>query len=600
MDETKSSMAGRDRVLNISHMFSTNTVRPTADRQLLYMLVQVAPNQVQAVTKIPLNICLVLDRSSSMRGEKMARVKEAARYIVDQLSPTDTFSVVSFNDRASVVVRSQRVQARDQIKNMIDSIEARGGTEMASGISMGLDEINSAYAPNLINYMLLLTDGQTYGDEDECVRLARLAAEKKIVISPLGLGDEWNEDLLETIAARTGSSSEYIDTPEKISAAFKNKVEGFRSIYARNATVALYLEQGTQLQKLYRVTPLISELKFSEPKAVAQVLGQAALEAGAAEEVRLERERDEQAERDRQIVLARQQAEQTAQAASDPGASNAQRAGRSLLGVRISSVVNQPEAQQAANNTGGDLRNLFNQPLPPALPRAVNGPTEQGERPTMIGEGEARAGKEQEQQRMIVQEQERDVERSNTLALLTPNREALLTSINLGHLRADEEQFFLAEVLIAPQAPGQRRLGRLCLVYDLPSMEGEPQAVADEMTLTYSLEVKPPYPVSAVIKSVVERLIAFKLQGRAWQDLKAGDVRQATMKLKMVATHLLNAGDKDLAETVQREIEHLEGFGQASRSGTKKIKYGTRGLVASAGTAKLFQGMKLNTTNISR
>lgn len=585
----KDIVSSGNRPINLNHLLSTQAVRPTADRQLVYMLAQVAP-QANLITKVPLNLCLVLDRSSSMRGEKMARVKEAARYIVDQLSPSDTFAVVSFNDRASVVVRAQKVQARDQIKTMIDSIEARGGTEMASGISMGLDEINSAYAPSLINYMLLLTDGQTYGDEDECIRLSRTAAERKIIISPLGLGDEWNEDLLETIAARTGSSSEYIDTPDKIGKAFKNKVEGSRAIYARNAQLALYLEQGTQVQKVYRVTPLITELAMTQATAAGQLFGQAALDAAAADEARRQLEQEQQLEQERAAYL-----QQTQQAPA--GEANQPRTARSLLGVRLASTLNQNGGQPTAKQEVSDLRQLFNQPLPAPPPRAAGEAAL--ERPTSIGEQEVRDDRNKERQRMQVEERQREDERASTLALLTPNRDALLTSVNLGQLRADEEQFFLLELLIAPQAPGQRRLGRLCVVYDRPDLEGEPQTTASDLTMIYSLEVKPPYPVNPIIKSVVERVIAYKLQGRAWQDLKAGDVKQATVRLKMVATHLLSAGDSEMAEAVQREIEHLEGFGQASRSGTKKIKYGTRGLVGAAGTAKLFQNVKL-TTNFTR
>ncbi len=588
---------GAAAAVTLSYVFSTPVIRPTAGQQLLYLLLQLTPTEAQTITKIPLNLCLVLDRSSSMRGEKMERVKEAARYVVDQLGLGDTFSVVSFNDRASVVVRAQRVTARDNIKNLIDSIESRGGTEMSSGMQTGLDEINSAYSVGAINYMLLLTDGQTYGDEEQCVTIARQCAERKIVISPLGIGDEWNEDLLETIAARTGSSSEYIDTPAKIPAAFRNKVEGFRTVYARNTNLNFYLEQGTELQRIHRVSPAIVELAFNPPESVAQTIAQAHIEY---EENAL-----------MAATPGDDEVEQDTGALPSPAPATS-RGIRSLLGARMSSASggagannngSVPAAEPTPAAPGASLRSLFDRPLPPpkSRPAEGEGEGEDAARPNiLIGEGEVRAGQQQQQAKERESERQSEQERHELTIRLSPTRHAILVSVPLGHLRGDEEQVFLAELVVSPQAPGTRRIGRLGTVYDPASQAGAAQVVASDLMLGYSLEVKQPYDLNPAVKAVVEKVVAFKLQSRAWLDLKAGDVRQATMRLKMVATHLLSAGETELAGAVNAEIEHLENFGQASRSGTKKIKYGTRGLAASPSTARLFKTARMNTTNITR
>lgn len=580
------STKGAETTLALSHVFSTPTIRPTADRQLLYMLVQLTPTQERVITKVPLNLCLVLDRSSSMRGEKMERVKEAARYVVDQLGTADTFAVVTFNDRANVVVRAQRVTSRDNIKNLVDAIDSRGGTEMSSGMQTGLDEINSAYSPNAINYMLLLTDGQTYGDEEQCVKIARQCADRKIVISPLGIGDEWNEDLLETIAARTGSSSEYIDTPTKIVAAFRNKVEGFRSVFARNASLNFYLEQGSEIQRMYRISPTISELAYSAPASVAQGIEEANIEYNE------------------MPTIVEQDVETTAL----PDEPNPQARGvRSLLGSRMSSLSSASNAQSnplAANKPapGSSLRELFDRPLPPPKPKESEAATtEEGERSNvMIGVSEARADQQEKQEKIRQSEQEQEESRQALVLRLSPSRNAQLVSATLGHLRGDEDHVFLVELIVSSQPPGTRRIGRIGIVFDPPGQQSDTQAVASDLLLGFSLEVRQPYEQNPVVKSVVEKVIAFKLQSRAWQDLKAGDVHQATMRLKMVATHLLSAGETELAGAVNAEIAHLENFGQPSRSGTKKIKYGTRGLAATASTSKLFKSARLNTTSIAQ
>ena len=81
-----------------------------------------------------------------------------------------------------------------------------------------------------------------------------------------------------------------------------------------------------------------------------------------------------------------------------------------------------------------------------------------------------------------------------------------------------------------------------------------------------------------VVKTAVEKVMAYKLQARAWQDVQDGNLAQATARLRMVATRLLAAGEAGLARTAQTEADHLEQHGRPSMGGVKQIKYGTRGL----------------------
>jgi Ca-activated chloride channel family protein len=131
----------------------------------------------------------------------------------------------------------------------------------------------------------------------------------------------------------------------------------------------------------------------------------------------------------------------------------------------------------------------------------------------------------------------------------------------------------------------------------LPAVSAGPVAVFDctldwriseatrvQETAQYAVEASvdplagPSPALDAAVKIAVEKVVAYKLQRRAWQDLQEGNVTQATAKLRMVATRLLAAGESDLARTVQAEAEHLEKHGFTSAIGTKQIKYGTRGL----------------------
>lgn len=132
---------------------------------MIYVLLEAhAEGVAQQLPKLPLNLCLVIDRSSSMRGERLTQVKDAAARIVDQLGQDDYFSLVVFNDRADVVIPAQRAINKADLKAAIAQIEAAGGTEMAQGMALALQEVQRPFLTRGISRIILLTDGRTYGD----------------------------------------------------------------------------------------------------------------------------------------------------------------------------------------------------------------------------------------------------------------------------------------------------------------------------------------------------------------------------------------------------------------------------------------------------
>jgi Ca-activated chloride channel family protein len=80
------------------------------------------------------------------------------------------------------------------------------------------------------------------------------------------------------------------------------------------------------------------------------------------------------------------------------------------------------------------------------------------------------------------------------------------------------------------------------------------------------------------VRTLIEKVTAFRLQAKAWQDIAQGDIKSGTQRLTAVSTRLLNIGEKELANQVLQEIRNLEQRGTVSSGGRKRIKYGTRGL----------------------
>lgn len=234
----------------------------TDGQQLVYVLMTVMPADTLASVQMPLNFCLVLDHSGSMSGAKIENLKAAARLAVDEMAAQDFVSVVVFDDSVQVVLPSQPVTDAAAIKARIDKIRAEGGTKMARGMRAGLDELIKGLRADRVSRMLLFTDGETYGDEDECRLLAADAGKRNIAISALGLGEGWNEILLDALAQASGGISDFIPEgrPDAVLKTFQGQVRSAQRSVVQNALLLLRLADGVTARAVWRVTPMISLL----------------------------------------------------------------------------------------------------------------------------------------------------------------------------------------------------------------------------------------------------------------------------------------------------------------------------------------------------
>ncbi len=97
---------------------------------------------------------------------------------------------------------------------------------MSTGLEAGITEIRKGMGPDRVTHMVLLTDGQTWGDEDQCRALAQQLGGEGVRLTALGLGDEWNEQLLDDLAAATNGTSDYIADPKDIAKYFQAATVG--------------------------------------------------------------------------------------------------------------------------------------------------------------------------------------------------------------------------------------------------------------------------------------------------------------------------------------------------------------------------------------
>lgn len=248
--------------LSVDVLSSRAQVKLSKSVQRVYLLVDVRAPEQEVRTGLPLNLCLVVDRSTSMRGTRLSCVKSAVELIADKLAADDILSVVTFSDRAEVVLPAATVESKAHRARQIRSIEASGGTEIYQGLSAGVKEMRKLQLRDYANHLILLTDGHTYGDTDECLQLAQQIAKQGIGLSAFGIGSEWNDEFLDRLVASSGGQSGYIESPTQIIDFLQKRIRGLGTIYAKNLRLLQDFPNSVQLQYGFKVVP------FAQPLAL--------------------------------------------------------------------------------------------------------------------------------------------------------------------------------------------------------------------------------------------------------------------------------------------------------------------------------------------
>lgn len=242
--------------VNYEIYFSRPNLVKVGEAQLIYALLEIGSRE--AADKIPtppLNVCLVLDRSTSMQGEKIDMVKSAAMHLIRSLRPQDVFSVVAFSDRAEVIIPAAINWDQNKQESRIHLMQPGGATEIFQGLDAGLKEVQRSLDPARVNHIILLTDGHTYGDEQACLELADDAARQNIGITGLGIGHEWNDIFLDALASRTGGSSVYISKAKDIQRILVDKFNALASTFADDVVLDFKEQEHVRVNYAFRLQP---------------------------------------------------------------------------------------------------------------------------------------------------------------------------------------------------------------------------------------------------------------------------------------------------------------------------------------------------------
>jgi Ca-activated chloride channel homolog len=216
---------------------------------MLDVLVRITPPQPEIhFPRAPLNLALVLDRSGSMaEGRKMSFAREAATFAVKQLLLTDRVSITLFDEIVETIVPGGPPADKAWLVRRIGKIEPRGSTDLHGGWAEGGRQAEAGLVWGGVNRVLLLSDGLAnvgVVDPNTIAAEARGLAARGVGTTTMGVGDDYNEDLMEAMACAGDGRYYYIESPVQLVDIFQTELQGLMDTLGQKVSLGLNPKSG--------------------------------------------------------------------------------------------------------------------------------------------------------------------------------------------------------------------------------------------------------------------------------------------------------------------------------------------------------------------
>ena len=192
--------------------------------------------------RTPINVALVLDKSGSMSGSKIARAKEAACWAIRRLDKKDIVSVVMYDSTVQVLVPATKLTDKEAVCRKIRNVEAGGSTALFAGVSKGAAELRKFIDRERVNRIILLSDGRANVGPQTPGELGQLGAslsKEGISVSTMGLGLDYNEDLMAKLARRSDGNHMFIEKADELAEVFRHEFDDVLSVVAQEVSISI-------------------------------------------------------------------------------------------------------------------------------------------------------------------------------------------------------------------------------------------------------------------------------------------------------------------------------------------------------------------------
>jgi len=203
--------------------------------------------------KAPLNVVFVLDKSGSMNGDdKWGYVRRALDEAFKKFGTDDYVSLVTYDTSVATVFGPTRNLDAAWASRKLAEIEPDGSTNLYGGLEQGAEMLREHLSSDRINRVILLSDGLANvgpSSTEELRALAERLSGNKVRISTIGVGSDYNEDLMLGVATDSGGAYYFIDEPRKIASIFQEELQGLMDVVARDIQVVITLPEGVRFRR---------------------------------------------------------------------------------------------------------------------------------------------------------------------------------------------------------------------------------------------------------------------------------------------------------------------------------------------------------------
>jgi Ca-activated chloride channel family protein len=208
--------------------------------------------------RAPVNLVLVIDRSGSMsESGKLEYAKDAAKNIISGLTSEDRLSVIAYSTGVQLLYPIQHLTDKERAISVIDSLYPTDSTNLSGGLIMGIDQLRSLYSSDYINRVILLSDGLAnvgITSAAELGSLAGQAAEGGIHVTTMGLGLNYDENLMMNLAEHGAGNYYFIESPSQLAGIFKKEFGQMVATVAKDSVINLSLSPDVELKEIFGYT----------------------------------------------------------------------------------------------------------------------------------------------------------------------------------------------------------------------------------------------------------------------------------------------------------------------------------------------------------
>lgn len=273
----------------------SHEVIPNFESSEVWASIKLEAREFVSEERAPLNIALVIDRSSSMSGNKIRQAREAAERLLSTLGPEDRLSIVSYSSDVRVDVTSLPVTSenRPRFLRAIRGVEPGGFTNLSGGFDQGCELVSNTIQEESINRVMLMSDGRANRGVTDARLLARrveACLDRGVSLTTIGLGLDYNEDLMTAMARAGAGNYHFIEDEAAMARVFEREATGLATTVARRARLRVEVAPGVEMLEVhgyrYRakgnvVTIPLAEFISKQRKEVMMKLSVSAQESGA-------------------------------------------------------------------------------------------------------------------------------------------------------------------------------------------------------------------------------------------------------------------------------------------------------------------------------